>query len=309
MLRFPLLPTVNSDDLAVGHLAAQHFHGRRHRHFAYVGDRYHAAARLRWTGFQQAAKAWGATASHHYLPHDESDAPYPARQRRDLLRWLRQLPRPVGVFCFTDRVAVEVADACERDRLRVPEDVAILGTGNDATRLDFAHVEVSSIQLDTARIGELAAETLHNLLRKPRRQPAEILVPPQRISIRRSTDKLAVEDEVVTHALEHIGTHAGNTIYVDDIARTAGVSRRSLELRFRRALGTSVYDQVQRVRFERVVELLTNPGLSLDEIAFSTGFGSLAAFSRMFRRHFDASPSAYRQSLLGAGKLSARQRG
>jgi LacI family transcriptional regulator len=220
--------------------------------------------------------------------------------QRGLVKWLRALPHPSGVFCFTDRVAVEVAEACARARLKVPEQVAILGTGNDATRLDFAHVEVSSIQLNTLRIGELAAETLHRMISQPDRPPTEILVPPQRISIRRSTDRFAVDDELVAAALDHIIAHVGNPIYVTEVARTVGVSRRSLELHFRRALGTSVYAQVQRVRFERVLELMTDPAMSLDAIAYSTGFGGAAAFSTMFRRHFKAAPSVYRQGLLSS---------
>ena len=298
-LRHPALTTVNSDDLGVGRLAFSHFHGRNFRHFAYVGDRTHAASRLRWAGFQEAARRQGAPeVPRYFLPHEESDSPYPERLRRGLVAWLRQRPHPVGVFCFTDRVAIEVAEACERARLGVPEQAAILGTGNDATRLDFAHVEVSSIQLNTLRIGQLAAETLHHLIRQPGQPPAEILVPPLRISIRRSTDRFAVDDELVAGALDDIGAHVGNPIYVAEIARTAGVSRRSLEMRFRRTLGTSVYAQVQRVRFERVLELMTDPAMSLDAIAYSTGFGGAAAFSTMFRRHFKVAPSVYRQGLM-----------
>ncbi len=299
ILRHPVLTTVNSDDLGVGRLAYGHFQGRNLRHFAYVGDRTHAASRLRWAGFHAAGRAHGAPAVlRYFLPHNESDAPYPERLRRGLVAWLRKLPHPVGVFCFTDRVAIEVAEACERARLRVPDQVAILGTGNDATRLDFAHVEVSSIQLDTVRIGLVAAETLHQLIRHPKKTPVEILIPPLRLSIRRSTNRLAVDDELVTGALDHISAHVGNPVYVEEIARTAGVSRRSLEMRFRLCLGTSVYAQVQRVRFERVIELMTDPALSLDAIAYSTGFGGAAAFSTMFRRHFKVAPSVYRQGLL-----------
>lgn len=299
ILRHPVLTTVNSDDMGVGQLALSHFHGRNLRHFAYVGDRTHAAAKLRWQGFAAAARRLGAPpVPRYFLPHEESDSPYPERLQRGLVKWLRALPHPSGVFCFTDRVAVEVAEACARARLKVPEQVAILGTGNDATRLDFAHVAVSSIQLNTLRIGELAAETLHRMIKQPDRPPTEILVPPQRISIRRSTGRFAVNDELVAGALDHISAHVGNPIYVTDVARTVGVSRRSLEMHFRRVLGTSVYAQVQRVRFERVLELMTDPAMSLDAIAYSTGFGGAAAFSTMFRRHFKTAPSVYRQGLL-----------
>jgi LacI family transcriptional regulator len=302
VLRHPLLTTVTSDNLAVGRLAMGHFHGRGHRHFAFVGNREHAASRLRSQGFQDAARLLGVNiVPHYYLPHHESDSPYSERLRAGLVRWLRSLPSPVGIFCFTDRVAVDVAAACESAGLRVPDQVAILGTDNDSSRLDFAQVEVSSIQLNTARIGLLATETLHDRILNPDRPATEVVVEPLRINIRQSSNHFAVDDGSVTEALNYISAHLGNPIYVNEIARTVGVSRRSLEMRFRSTLGTSVYAQVQRVRFERVIELMADRAMNLDEIAYSTGFGGAAAFSTMFRRHYKEPPSTYRQRMLAEG--------
>lgn len=297
MLRHSLLPTVNSDDVEVGRVALRHLHSRNLRNFAYVGDRHHAASRLRWSGFAEGAQRLGLTPARHFLPHNETDAPYPAALKSRLRTWVKKLPAPVGVFCFTDRVALEVADACTKVGRKVPDDLAILGTDNDVARLEFSPVAISSVQLDTLRIGELAAQMLHDAM-GPRRQSAtEILVPPLRVSIRTSTEKLAVDDALVAHAEEYIRLHAGSALYVEDIARQVGVSRRTLEMRFRAALGTSIYEQVQRCRFERVLEMMSDPAMSLDAIAFSMGFGSPSTFSTMFRRHFGAAPSIYRQRL------------
>jgi LacI family transcriptional regulator len=301
------LPTVNTDDMLVGRLALRHLHGRGYRRFAYCGSRTHLASQLRWRGFKAEAAAGGALpVQQHFVPRGDQNEPYPDRLRATLVRWIKSLPKPVALFAFTDRVALELDEACNRSRARVPEDVAILGVGNDLTRLGFAHVELSSIQLNTQHIGLLSAEALFARLRR-RPCPRDTLVSPLKIVTRRSTDRFAVDDETVAHALDHIREQVGNIIYVDDIARAVGVSRRTLELKFRRAVGSSVYAEVQRLHFERATELMADPDLTLGEIAYASGFPDAQIFSTAFRRRFREAPSLYRARLLGRGhRLRAR---
>ncbi|MBS0661958.1 MAG: DNA-binding transcriptional regulator [Verrucomicrobia bacterium] len=297
----PRLPLINTDDLRVGELALRHLHGRGYRNFAYCGNTTHLGSVQRYRGFGQAARQLGVTAPvpRHILPQGDQNTPYPDPTRARLAEWLKSLPRPVGILGFTDRVALELDEACARVGLRVPDDVAILGVGNDLTRVEFAHVALSSIQLNTQQIGERAAAVLQAMLDGRKRVPGEVLVSPQKIVTRGSTDRFAVDDEVVALALDHIREHVGNNIYVDEVARAAGVTRRVLELRFRAALGTSVYAEVQRLHFERALELMPEPGLTLAEIAYAAGFESPAVFSTAFRQRFHTTPSAYRRQLTG----------
>ncbi|MCC6416188.1 MAG: DNA-binding transcriptional regulator [Opitutaceae bacterium] len=298
----PRFPLINTDDLRVGHLAMRHLHGRGYRQFAYCGNATHLGSVRRYRGFCAEAKSFGVRAAipRHSLPQGDQNAPYSDTTRARLTAWLKTLPRPIGILGFTDRVALELDEACARAGLRVPEDVAILGVGNDLTRVEFAHVPLTSIQLNTQQIGLRAAETLQALMDGHRVPPIETLVPPQKIVTRASTDRFAVDDEIVAQALDHLREHVGNTIYVDDVARAVGVTRRVLEMRFRAALGTSVNAEVIRLHFERALELMAEPGLSLAEIAYATGFESPSVFSSAFRRRFQQSPSDYRRQLCGA---------
>jgi len=298
----PRMPLINTDDLRAGELALRHLHGRAYRHFAYCGNTTHLGSVLRYRGFCQEARRLGMTAPipRHNLPQGDQNAPYSDATQARLAEWLRTLPRPVGILGFTDRVALELDEACARIGRRVPEDVAILGVGNDLTRVEFAHVALSSIQLNTRQIGILAAETLQAMLDGKQVSPGEILVSPQKIVTRRSTDRFAVDDEVVAQALDHMREHVGNTIYVDEVARAAGVTRRVLELRFRAALGTSVYAEAQRLHFERALELMAEPGLTLGEIAYASGFESPSVFASAFRRRHGVTPSVCRRQLAPA---------
>lgn len=296
----PRLVTVNSDDMQVGRLAGRHLFGKGYRRFAYCGSRRHLASQLRYRGFTGEVRLHGAgPVPWNDLPQGDQTEPYPEELRRKLVRWLRELPRPVGIFAFTDRVALEIDEVCHRAGLRVPEDVAILGVGNDLTRLEFAHVDISSIQLNTRRIGELAAEMLQARIAGEERELSGMLVSPTKIVTRRSTDHLAVDDEAVAQALDYMREHVGNVIYVDDVARASGVSRRVLELRFRRVLGASIYSEVQRLHLERATELMADPELSLGEIAFASGHEDARHLCLAFRRWLGTTPGEYRRRVLG----------
>ncbi|MBI2497326.1 MAG: DNA-binding transcriptional regulator [Opitutae bacterium] len=295
----PRLPLINTDDLRVGEMALRHLHGRGYRHFAYCGNPAHLGSTLRYRGFCAEARRLGVTAAiaQHILPQGDQNAPYSDAARARLAAWLGTLPRPVGILGFTDRVALELDEACALVGRRVPQDVALLGVGNDLARVEFAHVALTSIQLNTQRIGSLAAETLQAMMDGRTVKPGETLVSPQKIVTRLSTDRFAVDDEIVALALDHMREHVGNTIYVEDVAKAAGVTRRVLELRFRSVLGTSVYAEAQRLHFERALELMPEPDLTLGEIASASGFESPSVFASAFRRRHGVTPTEYRRRL------------
>lgn len=302
----PRVPTVNTDDLVVGRMGFQHLSGRGYRQLAYVGSSAHAASRLRLQGFVQAAEGAGIHQIASYnISRGELDRPSLEKSIVGLAAWVASLPKPVGVFTFTDRLALQVEAACRNSHLRVPEDVAILGVGNDQIRLVFPSVELSSIHLNARRIGALAVESLVEYIDLGRPIPKMVLIGPAKIQARRSTDRLMVSDEVVAQALDYIQEHLAEPTYVDEIARAVGVSRRSLEVRFLRSLGASVYAEVQRQHFEHAMLLMSNPANNITEAAYGAGFSSAQTFSTMFRRRFGTSPSDYRDKLLGmAGSTS-----
>jgi transcriptional regulator GlxA family with amidase domain len=69
------------------------------------------------------------------------------------------------------------------------------------------------------------------------------------------------------------------------LARRAGVSVRRLEQLFHDALRTSPGAYYAGLRLGAARKLVTDTGVPLGEVAVRTGFGSLSAFSRAFRRH------------------------
>ena len=295
-LATPRLTWVNSDDHKVGTMAFDHLWRRGYRHFAYCGNRTHLASLRRYRSFRDAATRAGGSFAHYVLPRREESTPFPEPVRRELAAWLRRLPLPAGILGFNDRVALELAEACHLVGLEIPRQVALVGVGNDLTRLEFAPTEITSIELPTFQLGHEAARIVRQLLLKPR-PPTEHLLAPPKIVTRRSTDHYAVADEIVATALDHIRENRSNTIYVADVARTAGVSRRVLEKRFRAALNLSVYAVVQRSHLERAQELMADPALSLSEIAYASGYENPRHLNLAFRRLLQTTPGHFRTSL------------
>jgi DNA-binding LacI/PurR family transcriptional regulator len=79
-------------------------------------------------------------------------------------RWLRALPKPVGVFVPNDDWGIQLAQACRQLELLVPEDVALLGVDDDDLYCELTRPRLSSIVLPAEPIGYEAAALLDRLL-------------------------------------------------------------------------------------------------------------------------------------------------
>jgi LacI family transcriptional regulator len=85
-------------------------------------------------------------------------------------RLLSLNPRPDGVFCYNDPIAIAAIDTILGAGLPVPEDIAVIGCGN--LHYDKSlRVALSSVDQQSAAIGERAAKLALSLIgaRTPRR--------------------------------------------------------------------------------------------------------------------------------------------
>lgn len=80
-----------------------------------------------------------------------------------------------------------------------------------------------------------------------------------------------------------------------ELARSAGLSARSLNTKFRVAFGVTVFEYLKRRRLEFAHETLLQRQLSVSEIAYQVGYDNPANFATAFRRHFGYVPSALRR--------------
>ena len=99
---------------------------------------------------------------------------------------LRLDPRPDGVFCYNDPVALGAMKAILESGLRIPADIALVGCGN-ANYAELLRVPLSSIDQQSEILGKDAAKLALSLLRrKAETAPRTMLVQP-RLIVRESS--------------------------------------------------------------------------------------------------------------------------
>ena len=87
---------------------------------------------------------------------------------------------------------------------------------------------------------------------------------------------------------------------LDDLARRAGTSTRTLNRRFREQTGTTPLQWLHRVRIHQAQYLLETTTHSVDRIAAQVGFGTPTAFRDRFKRVVGTSPASYRAAFRGS---------
>jgi LacI family transcriptional regulator len=279
--------TVSLDNNAVGRLAAEHLAQAGLKNFGYCGVRGRTASEQRRASF--AACLGGRPLAAFSEPVSEGES-----RLGSLMRWLKRLPKPVGLLVFDDKLGERVLTACRWAHLSVPHEVAVLGIGDDELMCDVSWPTLSSVSLPTARLGFEAARMLANAMTGKRIRNPHHKIQPTGVVARGSTDMVAVEDALVKSAVQFIRAQAGNLIGVEQVAQALGVSRRTLDRRFTAALGRSVHEELARVRMEMARRLLADDSRPIAQVARGCGYGTAASFSRAFHQHSGHWPSEYR---------------
>jgi LacI family transcriptional regulator len=122
-----------------------------------------------------------------------------------------------------------------------------------------------------------------------------LVLPPQGVVVRGSSDILAINDADVAAALRFIRENAHKPIQVKDVLNEVPVSRRALERRLRPTLGRGVWEEIRRVHVDRGKSLLADTIMSMSEVARHSGFSDQRQLSVAFRQEIGVTPTAYRR--------------
>ncbi len=101
-------------------------------------------------------------------------------------------------------------------------------------------------------------------------------------------------DPVVAKVQDWIRRNLNRPISIEEMARIAPTSSRTLIRKFRGALGTTPLSYVQKLRVERAKTLLTTSTLSLQAIIDRAGYEDMSSFRKLFRAHTGLAPRDYR---------------
>lgn len=289
----PEVPGVMTDGAAIAEMAAMHFLNRGFEHFAYCGVPRFPWSRQRGEHFLKILHEKQIRCHCYHSTQKSGDDN--EHETDDIARWLLDLPKPVAVFACYDARGRQILDACHRARLSVPEEVAVLGVDDDELLCELSPQPLSSIDPNPRRCGWVAAEMLEMMMAGQNPDPLIQVVTPIGISTRQSTDVFAIEDVNLVKALRFIREHACRGISVDEVARVAGLARRTMEARFKKMLDRSPHEEIMRIQVMRAQRLLLYSNLPIALIAERVGFETPEYFSVAFKRITGMPPVTYRK--------------
>ena len=282
------------DNAAIARLAAETLAGKGFENFAFVGER----SGIHWSVARERVFADEIARRGFPCRVYQADEDGGAEDGRRLQDWLRALPRPTALFAAYDIRARQVLDACHAAGLAVPDDIAILGVDDDEVICETATPALSSIPLSMADAGFRAAELLDRVMSTGRRPrgAADIIFTGTHVVARRSTARDAVADALVRRCRALMEANIGRPFNVADLVASLGVSRRTLETRFRAATWRSLNAEITDLRIRRAKTMLAKSSMPQAAIATACGFCDASHLNVIFRRHCGAPPSAFREN-------------
>ena len=276
-----------------GSMAARFFIQKGFKNFAFYGNNNFFWSKQRAEGFRREIQQ---SAEHYaYFESEELHGAEGDGKQIDLNRWLMALPKPVGVFACDDIFALQVAEICKMNRIDIPNEVSLLGIDNDEFICNLSNPPLSSIVIDDEKEGYTAGEMLHRLIREKSNEPFTIAVEPLRIELRQSTGKYAVTDPCVLKVIDYIDENIASCLLVERLTELVPLSRRTLEIRFRKAMGISVHQFIMKQKVDYIARLLPGWDKDLIDIALGVGFKDVRSLFRLFKKYKGCTPVEYRK--------------
>jgi DNA-binding LacI/PurR family transcriptional regulator len=177
-----LTSKVVTDDLFGGKKITEHLINRGKIRIAYLGGPLTlAVCKDRFLGFKSALEQAGQEIiPDHVIETDEFTF---ENAKNAIYQLWDSKNRPDAVFCFADILAIGALDACKELGIKVPEQLAIAGFGNDDTSR-FVSPSITTMSQPSFEIGQLAAKLIleeinagndHTLFRKEVIQPTLVI--------------------------------------------------------------------------------------------------------------------------------------
>ncbi|MBO8485679.1 MAG: substrate-binding domain-containing protein [Bacteroidetes bacterium] len=295
--RFSEIPNITGEHYLAGKMCGEYFLKKGFRHFAFYGIKDVVFSDERYEGFRDTVTSPGNTFSALIMPQV-------SLWNYDFDRiagWLRELPKPVAVMACDDNQAYFITEVCRRlsvtegyGQANIPESVALIGVDNDESVCRLSSPTLSSLGQDAEKGGYEVAQLIDRALRYPGQKLEDVVVHPTVIYTRQSSDIFVNDDPYIASVLKLIHENIGKRIAVDELVREVPLSRRLLEVRFKRAMGTSIYDYILQIRIQKISELLSI-GMTVSEAAAELGIVDVKNLSRTFKKIKGITPSEYRE--------------
>ena len=287
--RMPLCMFINDSAKAIAQSAARHLLSCPGvRSFGFVPSR----TPFRWSSDRQSAFAAALRQSKRRLSVYDG----PGDSREALGEWLLKLEKPAAVLAAFDDRARDVLEACRANAIGVPDQVSVLGIGNDEPICEMSTPALSSIAIDFEEEGYRAARELQAMMlrgRTPaiRERPCGV----KEVVFRASTTASRTPAALVQRALAFIDQHALEGISTSDVVKNLHVSRSLADLRFREVTGSSILEAILVRRLDATKRLLRETDLHISEIALRCGYRDANYLKNLFKKRVGMSMREFRR--------------
>ncbi len=302
------IPSIDTDYDSVARIAAEHFfeHGFENLAFYGVPDIFYSD--LCCKSFVEHVRMKGKEVDVFQCPWEPQRVMANTAEIRGLMQenemaqWLKSLPKPVGLLACNDFRAQLAIDTCMQQGIIVPDDVAVVGVGNDEVLCELSNPPMTSIDINAWKIGYDAAALLESIIRGESPPQERILVEPRGIVMRQSSSVLAISDRSVAEAVRFIREHACEGISVEDVLQQVRLSRSTLYRRFDEFLGHSPNAEIRRARLRRIKQFLTETDYPLVKISRLVGINHVENRCNLFKAETGMTARQYRIETRGGPK-------
>jgi len=300
----PGIPKIRPDNHAMGQESAEYFIERGFRQLAYCGFASECWSEERGNGFQEAAEQVGLSCIkletvypdfYHGPIYNPCGPGWDSHEKKVIMDWLKNLPKPVGIFTCNDLRGMQVIESCRALGIHVPGEIAVMGANNESFRCEFSQPHLSSIGLNTDFYGQTAARILSEMMNGADHKDTTVFVDPLDPVTRHSTNFSHIEDRTMVKALDLIWREACKGITVDEIASSINVSRSLLERKFRKYIGRSPQAEIRNLQLKQLKQLLVETDYTLDRVAELAGYQHPEYMHAVFKKATSLTPNQYRQ--------------
>lgn len=291
------VPNITGAYKEAGRMAAEYFLKKGFKNFAFYGFKNIVWSRERAEGFKERVKEAGYDV-HLYERMDSRATDLWHYKPSTLTRWLKSLPKPVALMTCDDNLGNHITEASRQIKIKIPDEIAVLGVDNDEMLCDLSDPPLSSIDLDTEKCGYETARLMHKMIEQGNGEFEDIVVQPTQVVSRMSTDIFASADKYIVDALKYIHENLDKNLKVNQVLKEVPMSRRSLEKRFVMTTGYPVYEYIYNKRIERFTQKLLETDMTIFEIALDLGLSDSKNIARQFKQLKGLTPVAYRKKFM-----------
>ena len=290
--------SVFSNNYETGAIAAEHLLGRGLRRFGFLGHNRDRADIQQLNGYTETLKSEGYQSTIFKFNRSviEGNAEGWEEFILQLRKWIKRLQPPVGIHATSDINCRYLIEICKSLELKIPHDLAIVGSGNEPLICSSPYPSVTSIDKNFEEVGYQAAMLLDEMMKSGKRSKEAKYCQPQGIVPRQSTDSYASDHPKVALALRYIAESANRRIKVNDVVNAVATNRRTLERNFREFTGRTISHEISRMRIERAKRLMMESDHSFKELAAELGYRNSDHFYKSFLRAEGQTPSSFRKA-------------